>query len=227
MAGKTQLAKKVYIAGPMRGIKDFNFPAFDAARDLAKSLGYDPISPADIDREEGFEGIGLNGRDDEWVGTLSKEATIQRDIDAIKVSNAIALLPGYEKSSGATVELSLARFLDKEILDATTFKPFAVTGRKDDGGKLRYDLVAPDALAGLVSVLTFGANKYSARNWEGGIAYGRVFAATLRHLFAWFCREPFDIETGISHLDHAACCIHFLSAYEKRNMKTFDDRPMR
>src|SRR5690606_7315289 len=36
----------VYIAGPMRGLPLFNFPAFDAARDLAQREGFTPISPA-------------------------------------------------------------------------------------------------------------------------------------------------------------------------------------
>lgn len=99
------------------------------------------------------------------------------------------------------------------------------SGIKKDEGKPRYDLLAPDALAGLVAVLTFGATKYDARNWEKGINYSRVFAAAMRHLWAWWCGRDNDDETGIAHLDHAACCIHFLSAYTKRKMTGFDDRP--
>ena len=100
-------------------------------------------------------------------------------------------------------------------------------GRKNDTGKLRYDLLAPDALEGLVKVLTFGATKYEDRNWERGIKYSRVFGALMRHLWAWWRRKPCDDETNLSHLDHAACCLHFLSAYEKRlgMAKLFDDRP--
>jgi len=98
-------------------------------------------------------------------------------------------------------------------------------GRKDDSGKQRYDLLSPEALDGLVSVLTFGATKYADRNWEAGILYGRVFAAAMRHLWAWWMCVDRDSETGISHLDHAACCIHFLSTYEKRGMIEFDNRP--
>jgi hypothetical protein len=98
-------------------------------------------------------------------------------------------------------------------------------GIKYDGGKQRYDLLAPEALAGLVDVLTYGATKYADRNWEKGITYGRVFAAAMRHLWAWWFRREPDSETQLSHLDHAACCIHFLSAYTKRNMEQFDDRP--
>ncbi|MHB1850453.1 MAG: DUF4406 domain-containing protein, partial [Acidimicrobiales bacterium] len=45
---------RIYIAGPMRGVKDWNFPAFDAARDLLVAAGWEVVSPADLDRAGGF-----------------------------------------------------------------------------------------------------------------------------------------------------------------------------
>lgn len=98
-------------------------------------------------------------------------------------------------------------------------------GTKKDDGKPRWELVPYDAVRGVVEILTFGAKKYDARNWERGIAYGRVFGAVQRHLTAWWSGEDLDPESGRSHLDHAMCEIMFLSAYEKRNMTQFDDRP--
>ena len=99
-------------------------------------------------------------------------------------------------------------------------------GRKNDDGKLRYDLLPPDALEGVVAVLTYGCKKYSDRNWENGIKYGRVFAALMRHMWAWWRGEENDVETGLSHLDHAHCCILFLYAYtNKKHLQSFDDRP--
>ncbi len=98
-------------------------------------------------------------------------------------------------------------------------------GYKDDEDKLRYDLIPPEILESLADVLTFGANKYGTRNWENGMSWGRVFAALQRHIWAWHKGEKEDPETGRSHLDHAACCIAFLIAYEKRQMIGFDDRP--
>jgi len=98
-------------------------------------------------------------------------------------------------------------------------------GRKDDGGKLRYDLLSPEALRGIADVLRYGAAKYEDRNWEAGIKWSRVYAALLRHLVdAWWAGEDFDEESGLHHLDHAACCLHFLQTY--RHTRTdFDDRP--
>ncbi len=97
-------------------------------------------------------------------------------------------------------------------------------GIKYDGEKPRYDLIPPSTLKALATILTFGANKYAARNWEKGIAWGRVFGALMRHLWAWWGRENKDPETGESHLWHAQCCLSFLIEYE-RTHKELDDRP--
>lgn len=99
------------------------------------------------------------------------------------------------------------------------------TGEKKDEGKPRWELLDYTAVEGIVKVLTLGAKKYAARNWELGIHYGRVFGAVQRHLSAWWMGESIDSETGLSHLDHALTELMFLSAYEKRGMRQFDDRP--
>lgn len=100
-------------------------------------------------------------------------------------------------------------------------------GRKDDGGKLRYDLLPPELLEEVSKVLTFGAEKYEDRNWEQGINYSRVYAALQRHLWSWWdCSQPdTDPETGYNHLSHAACCLAFLLTYEQRGMEEFNDKP--
>ena len=96
-------------------------------------------------------------------------------------------------------------------------------GIKHDSGKPRMELVAPEMMTALGSVLGFGADKYAARNWELGMSWGRVFGALMRHLWAWWRGETADQETGYSHLWHAACCIMFLIAYEQRQVGE-DDR---
>lgn len=97
-------------------------------------------------------------------------------------------------------------------------------GRKDDQGKPRMDLLPPELMVAVAHVLTFGAAKYSERNWEKGMAWGRPYAALWRHMLAWWEGEECDPETGMSHLWHAGCCIAFLIAFEQRGIGT-DDRP--
>lgn len=94
---------------------------------------------------------------------------------------------------------------------------------KQDGGKARIDLVAPEFITGTAEVLAFGAAKYAERNWEKGMSWGRCFGALMRHMWAWWAGERFDRETGMSHLWHASCCLMFLVAYEARELGT-DDR---
>lgn len=97
-------------------------------------------------------------------------------------------------------------------------------GRKDDTNKLPWHLLPADAVDEILWVLQYGADKYAARNWEKGMNWSRPFSALMRHMWAWWRREPCDNETGISHLAHAGCCILFLLAYELRKTGT-DDRP--
>jgi len=97
-------------------------------------------------------------------------------------------------------------------------------GVKYDAGKPRYDLIPPELLEETAIVLTYGAVKYSERNWEKGMAWHRPFGALMRHMWAWWRGESVDPETGFSHLAHAACCIAFLIAYERRRIGA-DDRP--
>jgi hypothetical protein len=100
-------------------------------------------------------------------------------------------------------------------------------GRKDDGDKIRTDLYPPAAYLSSCRALTYGAGKYDAWNWTKGLAYTRVYGALLRHLFAWFCGEAKDPESGLHHLDHAGCCLAFLQHYESDlpQYRSFDDRP--
>ncbi|MDD2402326.1 MAG: DUF5664 domain-containing protein [Clostridia bacterium] len=95
---------------------------------------------------------------------------------------------------------------------------------KFDETKPRMDLIPAKPIFALARVLTFGAIKYGDRNWEVGMMWGRLFAAALRHLWAWWGGESKDPETGESHLAHALCCIVFLMEYEETH-PGFDDRP--
>ena len=97
-------------------------------------------------------------------------------------------------------------------------------GQKFDSNKPRYDLIPPEVEEAIAQVLTFGAAKYSARNWELGMDWGRPYAALRRHMAAWWSGQDNDEETGMSHLWHAACCIAFLVAFEQRGSGN-DDRP--
>jgi hypothetical protein len=114
---------------------------------------------------------------------------------------------------------------DDENWALQTKPPVWPEGTKHDKGKPRLELVSPGFIEGVAKVLSFGASKYEARNWEQGIGYDRVYGALLRHLNAWWGGEALDAETGESHLYHAGCCLMFLSEYERKGMgKQLDER---
>jgi hypothetical protein len=84
------------------------------------------------------------------------------------------------------------------------------TGLKHDQGKAPMSLIDRHALEQIASVLGFGAQKYAAHNWRGGIAYSRLLDAAMRHLYAFADGEDLDPESGLPHVAHAGCCIVFL-----------------
>lgn len=87
----------------------------------------------------------------------------------------------------------------------------AEEGRKFDTDKLRYDLLEPEFVEGIVEILTMGAVKYTDNNWRHVKPFkDRYYAALMRHIQAWRKGELVDPESGKSHLFHAACCLYFL-----------------
>lgn len=97
------------------------------------------------------------------------------------------------------------------------------TGIKADAGKPPLALLDRFALEEMARVLAFGAEKYSAHNWRGGIRFSRLLDAALRHLMAIADGEDRDPETGLLHAAHAGCCVMFL-AWMQRNRPDLDDR---
>ncbi|MDX1285706.1 MAG: dATP/dGTP diphosphohydrolase domain-containing protein [Draconibacterium sp.] len=86
-------------------------------------------------------------------------------------------------------------------------------GLRFNEGKLRYDLVHPKAHEDMVKVLTMGAKKYYDRNWERGMDWSKVIESLKRHVAAFEKGEDYDPESGLLHMAHAACNVHFLNAY--------------
>lgn len=115
---------------------------------------------------------------------------------------------------------------EKLLNNSVVWKADPSTGAvKADGEKPRMDLVPVYPIQQLGQVLTYGANKYSERNWEAGMDWGRPYAAAQRHLMSWWSGEDLDPESGISHLSHALCNIAFLLEFVDKQKGT-DSRPI-
>lgn len=97
-------------------------------------------------------------------------------------------------------------------------------GQKNDAGKLRYDLIPVYPLEKLAEVYTIGCKKYSDRNWEKGLTWGRVFAAMMRHAWKFWNGEERDPVDGQLHLASVAWCAFSLIEYGVTHNE-LDDRP--
>jgi hypothetical protein len=93
---------RIYISGPMTGLPEFNFPAFHAEASRLRALGYSVVNPAEIN-------AGAN---------LSWQQCMRADIRALCDCDTLALLPGWQRSSGAHLEMHLAHRLGLEIVMA-------------------------------------------------------------------------------------------------------------
>lgn len=89
---------RVYLSGPMTGLPENNFPAFHAHAAALRAEGYDVVSPAEIQE----------------AGTW--ELCLRNDIRELCTCDAIALMPGWEGSKGANLELHLAHRLGMRVM---------------------------------------------------------------------------------------------------------------
>jgi hypothetical protein len=106
----------------MRGLPEFNFPAFDDASGRIRAMGHSVISPAELDRAAGYTPFSIGILNDCEMQQFIVGAT-RRDEAAIRMVDAIALLPGWKDSHGVAGELELAKELGLRILDAETLEP--------------------------------------------------------------------------------------------------------
>lgn len=86
------MSTRIYIAGPMTGLPDFNYPAFHAEAARLRALGFHVENPA----ENPAPACGS------WEGFM------RLAIAQLVSCDAIWLLPGWSASRGARIEHGLA-----------------------------------------------------------------------------------------------------------------------
>lgn len=103
---------RLYLAGPMRGIPFYNFPEFDAGKELCRRLGIHVISPADMDRDTGFD-------PNQELGGFDIHAAMRRDIAVVidPRTDGIVRLRGWEMSQGTAVEITVNQAVGGRTFD--------------------------------------------------------------------------------------------------------------
>ncbi|KIL35199.1 hypothetical protein SD71_16055 [Cohnella kolymensis] len=104
----------IYLSGPMSGIENLNFPEFNRIAQQLRGLGHKVINPAEVDQPV-----------KEW------SACMRNDIAELMKADTLALLKGWETSSGAGVEISIAAALKMPIVDAYTLEPIELNVNVD------------------------------------------------------------------------------------------------
>jgi hypothetical protein len=96
---------RLYLAGPMTGYPELNFPAFVAMASKLRAAGFEVISPNEINEVPGMT----------WADAMRK------DIPALCTCQGIATLPGWRDSRGASLEVQIGRALAMEVRPAVAW----------------------------------------------------------------------------------------------------------
>lgn len=107
---------RIYLAGPMRGMEDHNFPAFHFAAAKLREQGYEVFSPAEKGEEVGFI------KDPALQHDLSfRRLVFHLDLSWIcQHADCVALLPGWERSKGAVAERAAAEAVGLTVMELGT-----------------------------------------------------------------------------------------------------------
>lgn len=101
----------VYIAGPVTGMPDLNFPAFNAEAARLRGLGFEVENPADNQKETS------DPHSRTWLFWM------RMDLVRLSRSDWLFMLPGWHRSRGALIEHRLASDLGLRIVYADGAEP--------------------------------------------------------------------------------------------------------
>lgn len=109
---------RIYLAGPMRGKPNFNAPIFRKAAASLRSRGHDVFSP--VESTESIYGLFVceDADGDEALAGIDGRVVYAADLNWLcRNAEAVALLPGWERSLGARAERAAAEALGLEICE--------------------------------------------------------------------------------------------------------------
>lgn len=87
------LYASIYLAGPMTGMPEYNYPAFHEAAKALRENGIGVVSPAEIHGDD---------------TSREREYYLRRDLQVMLNCGAVVLLPGWSDSDGANLEHQVA-----------------------------------------------------------------------------------------------------------------------
>lgn len=120
--------KSIYIAGPMTGYPEFNFPKFFSVQKTLEAKGWKVYNPAQKDVEADVHQMDAYKTGDAAASIkegFDYRAAFMWDCDKVINGDGIYMLSGWEKSTGARGEWAVAQFIkannpDYEIMYEAT-----------------------------------------------------------------------------------------------------------
>lgn len=89
-----------YLAGPMTGFPEYNFPAFDKAAKALREAHIKVMSPHEVNYNEVER------------GSLPRKVYLKTGLQLLMDCTGIILLPGWSRSAGAVAEMNVAHWLE-------------------------------------------------------------------------------------------------------------------
>jgi hypothetical protein len=110
--GSVPQGSRVYVAGPMRGRPLYNFPRFHEEAATLEAAGYVALDPAAADEADGFDPSGP-------LPPCFMHEAGRRDMNMLLLADAVVVLEGWKESSGAALEVAVARWLGLPVFYAS------------------------------------------------------------------------------------------------------------
>jgi hypothetical protein len=98
------MSTTLYVAGPMTGLPEFNYPAFDAAEKDLGTLGFLVLNPTHAEKHNPTPGVPQSW---DWY--------MRHALRMVLAADGVALLDGWERSRGASLEHAVATALGLDI----------------------------------------------------------------------------------------------------------------
>ena len=97
---------RIYISGPMSGIDEYNYPLFHDAAAMFRWFGFSVLNPAEF----------LGGSADK-----ARKDYMRAAVEALLVADALFLLPNWNNSRGAILEVQVGQELNLAMIECKDY----------------------------------------------------------------------------------------------------------
>ena len=112
---------KIYVAGPMSGLPNLNWEAFDAKEKQLRADGWDVVNPARFDISEGRVQMDMDFVNGRFQPGQTIGQFMERDLPEVRECDAIFLMRDWDKSEGAKLERAEAERCGKLVIVVDDF----------------------------------------------------------------------------------------------------------